>query len=93
MRLKKYRRIKSRKLQNIDIENWNSFICNRCDNDIMSTDDLFIKIYSKIFPKNVNNNSININFNNSINANNSFAKEEKKENIENFKEIFSFVFI
>lgn len=59
----------------------------------MSTDDLFIKIYSKIFPKNVNNNSININFNNSINANNSFAKEEKKENIENFKEIFSFVFI
>ncbi len=68
--------------------NENSLYCNSCDDDIMSTDDLFIKIYSKIFPKNVNNNSININFNNSINANTSFAKEEKKENIENLKKYF-----
>ena len=64
----------------------NSLYCNNYEDD-MNTDDLFIKIYSKIFSKNINNNSINVNFNN-INENASFTNEENKEYNENLKKFF-----
>ena len=64
----------------------NSLYCNNYEDD-MNTDDLFIKIYSKIFSKNNNNNSINVNFNN-INENASFTNEENKEYNENLKKFF-----
>ena len=64
----------------------NSLYYNSYEDD-MNTDDLFIKIYSKIFSKNCNNNSISVNFNN-INENASFTNEENKEYNENLKKFF-----
>ena len=52
---------------------YGNYLC-KCEEGVMNIDDLFIKIYLKLFPKNINN--IN------TNSNNSFIEENTKGNLQ-----------